>query len=160
MNTSIPTKPNILRRLAAAVYDGFLLFAVLFAATSIYGYIARIFQRASDVQFATGDVMHELEPMAQGWLYNSYLILIIILFYGIFWCKSGQTLGMQAWRIKAQQLDGRIMTPQQAIVRVVSGAISFAFFGIGMLWILVDKQQRSLYDRASGTEVIELPKTK
>lgn len=154
-------KPTMLRRLAAASYDGFLLFAVLFAAAGLYGYIGDLISGASTkVHHNTGDLAHELPPIAEGWLYNCYLLIIICSFYAIFWCKNGQTLGMQAWRIKAQSTNGEIMTIKQALIRVLIGLISFFFGLIGLLWVLIDKDKRSLYDKASNTEVVLLAKPK
>lgn len=154
MNNAI-TKPNFMRRFTAAVYDGFLLFAVLFAAAAFYAWLQDLYYGANQTTLTTGDVIHELQPIAQGWLYNCYLMSVIIIFYTSFWCKSGQTLGMQAWRIKVQRLDGEIMTIRQGAMRAFIGLLCV---GVGMLPILFTKQRWAIYDKLTRTEVVLLPK--
>ena len=96
--------PGVFRRLAVIVYDSFLLFAVLFVATLIPAYILSPEMFAAKP--ANDSVVHELNIPMQGWIYRVYLVALIILFYGWFWRKSGQTLGMQAWRIKLESVSG------------------------------------------------------
>lgn len=148
-------KASFSRRLIAAVYDGFLLFAVLFAAAALYGWLTTDTTPLSNNQLHTGDVVHELQPIAHGWLYKAYLAAVIILFYTAFWCKTGQTLGMQAWRIKAQSCSGDIMSFKQGLLRA---AVGLGLFGIAMLWMLFNKNQQTLYDKLSNTEVVLLAK--
>lgn len=150
-------KASFIHRLMAAVYDGFLLFAVLFAAAGLYGWLSADTTPLSNTQLNTGDVVHELRPVAEGWLYNLYLGCVIIGFYTAFWCKSGQTLGMQAWRIKAQTTDGNIMSIQQGVLRAIIG---LSFLGIGLLWMFFNKDKQSLYDKLTKTEVVLLEKPK
>ena len=146
------------RRLAAACYDGFLLFAVLFAAAALYGWLQDQINPSSVQQFSTGDVTHELEPIAEGWLYNLYLLCVITLFYTLFWCKNGQTLGMQAWRIRLQSDEGNIVSIPTAICRVICALLCGG--PIGMLSALVRKDAKALFDIVCKTEVVLLEKKK
>ena len=148
-------KASFSRRLIAAVYDGFLLFAVLFAAAAIYGWLNSNATPLSNAELQTGDIVHELKPLAEGWLYNLYLSAVIVLFYTAFWCKSGQTLGMQAWNIKAQTTDGNIMSIKQGVLRALIGLV---VFGVSMLWMLFSKDKQTLYDKLTRTEVVLLEK--
>ena len=82
-------------------------------------------------------------------------LLIIILsgpcFYTYFWiANEGQTLGMQAWKIKliSQKKDLSIIL---CLLRLI--------FGAGYFLILFHKDNRSLADLLTDTQIIDLKKT-
>ncbi|AKH70139.1 putative membrane protein/domain [Spongiibacter sp. IMCC21906] len=158
--TSTPATdhPNagVIRRLMAMVYDGFLLFAVLFIAGAIPTLILSPEHIKDSPQ--TGTVVHELSSGAGGWLYQLYLLSIIVMFNSIFWRKQGQTLGMQAWRLKLVSLNGDKPSWGQCIIRVFASFLSLLPCGLGYLWLVVDKQQLAWHDRLSKTKVLLLPK--
>lgn len=154
--TSTYRTASLARRLAAAGYDGFLLFAVLFTAGALYAWVQGLVIPMETTQFNTGDVTHELEPIAEGWLYNSYLLCVITLFYSGFWCKKGQTLGMQAWRIKLQNSHGDIISFKTAVIRVVVALVTLG--PIGMITIPFTRHNQAIFDIVSKTHVIHLPK--
>ena len=150
--------PGVFRRLAVIVYDSFLLFAVLFVATLIPAYILSPEMFAAKP--ANDSVVHELNIPMQGWIYRVYLVALIILFYGWFWRKSGQTLGMQAWRIKLESVSGGKPSWSQCVTRVLVAGVSFAAAGLGYWWIWLDKEGRSWHDLASKTVLRSIPKDK
>ncbi len=87
-------------------------------------------------------------------LRSALFVGVNIVFFAYFWTKSGQTIGMRAWRLKVQTLDGKLITWPQAIIRSVA-----ALLGIGNLIVLVDfKNKRALQDYLSRTEVVALTK--
>ncbi|MCQ8878108.1 RDD family protein [Pseudoalteromonas shioyasakiensis] len=87
-------------------------------------------------------------------LRSALFVGVNIVFFAYFWTKSGQTIGMRAWRLKVQTLDGKLITWPQAIIRSVT-----ALLGIGNLIVLVDfKNKRALQDYLSRTEVVALTK--
>lgn len=88
------------------------------------------------------------------------LLLALYVFFGFFWTRTGQTLGMQAWHIKIQKNDQSMLTWQQAFIRFISATISLSFCFIGYLWVLLDGQKRSWQCIASDSEVIRIPKRK
>jgi uncharacterized RDD family membrane protein YckC len=65
-------------------------------------------------------------PLIGNPFFNTYLFFICFFFYAWFWTHGGQTLGMRAWRIRLQQLDGTGITWWQALLR----------FLLGTLWVL------------------------
>ena len=73
--------------------------------------------------------------------------------------KGGQTLGMQAWRIKLVAIDGSKLRFSQALLRCLGAAISAGCLGLGYLWKLVDRNNRYWHDYLSGTELELLPKS-
>jgi len=95
---------------------------------------------------------------------NPYLVraiafLTCVGFFSAFWLKSGQTLGMQAWRIKLiRSSDGETATAGQALLRCVGALLSAACLGLGYLWCLIDRNRRCWHDYVSGTELILLPR--
>jgi uncharacterized RDD family membrane protein YckC len=76
--------PGFLRRLAAQVYDLFLLIALLFLATALL------------LPFTAGEAVSAQQTL----IYRIYLAVISFFFYGWFWTHGGQTLGLRAWKIK------------------------------------------------------------
>ena len=144
---------NLWRRLAALVYDAFLLFAIILA----YGFLLTVIM----VLFSGSQQVEDVQPGALlQWLSFAGLIAALIGYYYICWRKQGQTLGMKSWRLKLQQADGSLATPEQCIKRSLLASLSLAIGGIGYLWCLVPPAKACLHDIYSATEVVVLPKTK
>ena len=144
---------NLWRRLAALVYDAFLLFAIILA----YGFLLTVLK----VLFNGSEQVEDVQPGALlQWLSFAGLIAALIGYYYICWRKQGQTLGMKSWRLKLQQADGSLATPEQCIKRSLLALLSFAVGGIGYLWCLVPPAKACLHDIYSATEVVVLPKEK
>jgi uncharacterized RDD family membrane protein YckC len=81
------------------------------------------------------------------------------IFYVYFWNRNGQTLGMQAWRIKVIcAKTGLAPSWKQASLRFLAAHLSLLSAGIGLLWLLVDKQNRTWHDLIANTRVIVCPK--
>lgn len=132
---------GLMRRLGALLYDSLLLLALLLFAT------------AAVLPFTHG------EALAAGnrW-FSAYLLLVSWLFFGWFWTHGGQTLGMRAWRIRVQALDGAPITARQALIRLLVAVPSWLLLGLGFLWLLADRDRRTWYDQASRTRLVVLPK--
>ncbi len=81
-----------------------------------------------------------------------------MVFFGWFWLKNGQTLGMQAWRIKLVDFDGAQPTAGRIAIRCLGAPLSAACLGLGYLWCLFDRKGRYWHDYLSGTELVLLPK--
>ena len=80
-------------------------------------------------------------------------------FYTYFWMvNEGQTLGMQAWKIKliSQKKNLSILI---CLLRCFVSLFSFLILGIGYFLILFNKDNRSLSDLITDTQVIDLKKT-
>ena len=80
-----------------------------------------------------------------------------VSFFSWFWIKNGQTLGMQAWRIKLISTDGKNIDLKQASIRLLAAIVSAGVFGLGYLWILLEAKNRSWHDIISKTRLILLP---
>ncbi len=158
MSSTAETFPpaSVMRRLAAMTYDSLLVFGVLFAATLP----TLLFDSQTEPAIKNEQVVHELHPLIAGWPFQLYLLTIFVAFFCWFWCRNGQTLGMQAWRLKLEGLSGERVTLQQCLQRLVGACISLACFGLGYWWVWFDKNAMSWHDRWSKTRVVVLPKNK
>ena len=56
--------------------------------------------------------------------------------------------------IRVVRADGSVLEPRQGIVRALVFPLSFLFFGLGFLGILVQREHRALHDLIAGTAVI------
>ena len=140
------------RRLAALLYDGFLVVAIWFA----LGYLMQLFVGPDTNQLVEGRV--QTDPVLDAILF----ILMVgsaFAFYAWFWTRSGQTLGMIAWRIRVESARGGLITLPQALLRWLLAWPSFFMLGLGYLWLYLDPRGETLHDRLSGTRVVLLPKS-
>ena len=143
-----PTKnpsPSLLRRLAAMLYDSFLVVALVGVVNAMALGVA--------VWLTAGEQRVLSAPLVQ-----ILTTLSVVGFFSVFWLKDGQTLGMQAWRIKLVDFDGAPPTARKALLRCVGALLSAGSLGLGYLWCLVDKNHRYWHDYLSRTELILLPK--
>ena len=142
--------PGLLRRLVAMVYDTFLVLPLIMLAVALalglYVALAKL----------TGGVPN---PDALSPALRQVIILSTVIgFFSIFWIKNGQTLGMQAWRIKLVTVTGDRLTMKHCLIRALAAMLSAACLGLGYLWCLFDREKRYWHDTLSGTHLILLPK--
>lgn len=152
-NSQSNPSAGVIRRLAAMFYDGFLLFGVLFTAALP----TLLFRGQPEV--SNDEVIHELSPSAEGIFFQLYLLTVIILFFYLFWRKNGQTLGMQAWRLRIENSEGLPPTFRQSLLRLACASLSLACLGMGYWWIWLDSEGLAWHDRLSKTRVVVLPKS-
>ena len=92
--------PRLARRLAAFVYEGVLLFGVLMLAGYVYSGLT---QQRHALQGKTG--------------LQAFLFVVLAVYFGWFWSRSGQTVAMKAWHIRLVRADGRPVGQAQAVLR-------------------------------------------
>lgn len=142
------TRPaSLVKRLLAMVYDALLVIAIWM----IVGGIGVMLNDGEAISAQTSS------PSAVA-LFNSALFCITFLFFGFFWTRNGQTLGMLAWRLRVQTLEGGRLSWSKALVRFLCAIPSLSLFGIGLLWMLFTDERLSWHDRWSGSCVVQLPK--
>ena len=128
------------RRLAAASYDALVVLALWFIATAVA------------MPLAHGAITPE-HPLAE-LVYRLYILAVGFLFFGGFWVRNGQTLGMLAWRVKVVPAGGGArITWKQALIRYLTSYLSWGALGLGFWWSLWDKDRKTWHDRLSGTEL-------
>ncbi|MGB0468213.1 MAG: RDD family protein [Pontibacterium sp.] len=128
-----------LKRLGAMVYD----FMLIVALWMLIGAIA--------VAFNDGEAV-------EGALFNTVLFLATFSFFAFFWTRNGQTLGMMAWRLRVQTLEGGPISLTQALIRFLVAAVSFGCAGLGYLWMFISQDKMTWHDQLSKTHMVELPK--
>jgi len=128
------------RRFAALLYDGFLILAIWMISSLLL--VALVTDGA----------------VLQGLAFQLFLYLELGAFYVYFWCKRGQTLGMQAWRIHLITEQGDAVSVKTACRRYVFATLSVCSLGIGFLWSLVNSNGLTLHDLTTDTRVVHLPK--
>ncbi len=161
-HSSLPQTVGLLRRLLALLYDALLLLAVLFFASLVVV-----------VPFNIG-YEHRFYP-----IYVIYIYTIGFFFLAWFWTHGGQTLGMRAWGIQLQQINGQSITWKWAIYRFFSillfwfpAAAGHFFFNpinkqfiyfllapivIDYLWCFFNPDRLALHDKLSQTRLIRIP---
>ncbi|HKR36337.1 MAG TPA: RDD family protein [Steroidobacteraceae bacterium] len=142
------TGAGVLRRFGAMLYDTLLLaLAVLPITTAIF----LLFTHEAITPGGSGVVER---------IYQAALVLVIVLFFGVFWTWSGQTVGMLAWRLRVERNDGSLLTWRDALLRLGGACVSLAALGLGYFWIWIDRDRLAWHDRWSGTRVVVVPKRK
>lgn len=133
--------PGLFRRLAAMFYDSLLLLGVLAAATAL---AMLLFGEGPNRQIEAGNLL----------IFRAYILMVAVAFFVWFWTHGGQTLGMRVWRIRLLRMDGGNLTLKDGIIRCLAALLSMACFGLGYLWILIDKEKLAWHDHLSKTRMV------
>jgi len=97
-----------------------------------------------------------LNYMPDGRLMWLHIFLVLGLYFVWYWRRGGQTLAMQTWKLRIVQADGRPISVGQGWLRYALTWPSLCFFGIGLLWALLDRDRQFLHDRLAGTRIVLL----
>ena len=145
--TATPLPPAaLLRRLAAMVYDGLLVLAVLMIVTACF------------LPLTGGEaVTWDRDPLLAV-PYWAALLAAIVVYFGLPWTQRGQTLGMASWRLRVQRDDGFLLTWPDVVVRLGASVVSWLPAGLGWAWALFDRERRTWHDSLSHSRVVVLPK--
>ncbi|WP_296403337.1 RDD family protein [Psychrobacter sp.] len=177
---SISGEPEIARavtRVIAIIYDGMLILALLFLVGTVLTVIGTMMTMDTGV---TSDQAQTLPRWYQNLVLTPAFILTLIGFYGLFWRRGGQTLGMQTWRLKTVDSEGQLLTWGKTIKRILAacvvpvlcGLIGYAlhgsrsamlfsaFFGLmfNYLFCLFNRGGLAVHDMLSGTVTLKMPK--
>jgi len=122
--TSFP-RAGIIRRLASWVYDLLVAVAVYMVAGA-FGFL--VF--ATLAYFGMIDMQghqHLIEAQQSSVLYSTLIYIWnlswVSFFFIFFWNKSGQTIGMKAWRLRVQNQDGSLISKTTGLKRLLPNAI-------------------------------------
>lgn len=160
-------------RLAAVLYDGLLIIAMNAIIAAILVGIATPTEIAEKHQAVV------LPDWFRHFVLFPAMVIMTWLFYGYFWRKTGQTLGMQTWRLKVIKPNGQLLSWSDAFGRCAaamilpticglaanvlynnSGAFSlslvFGFVG-NYLWAWINGRGLAWHDQLSATVVIRVP---
>ena len=120
------------KRLAATIYDVFLLLGVWFGVGSIALWL------------------NDFEILHPG-VGLSIVIVSAWLFYSFFWMKGGKTLGMAAWNIEIYSLNGKNINFIQATLRFYTNLLIVILIGAPLLQIYFSKDRLAINDKISKT---------
>lgn len=168
-----PELAGMLVRLYCLVYDGLLLVALWMITTALLVPLATPDQAVQQHQVAVAS-----DSFRQFVLFPA-LVAITWLFYGYFWTRAGQTLGMQTWRLKVVRADGHRLRWTDAVARCASACILPVTCGLigqltwgspkavllslllgfvaNYLWMLWNGRGLTWHDQLSRTVVLRLP---
>lgn len=147
-----PAPARLLRRFAAMIYDSLLLMALALAYGAVVVLLNVLLQGAP----AEGEKLHWglwRLPVFMG------MLMVMVGFFCFFWRRSGQTLGMRAWRLKLVDQDSAAPASlKQCVLRAVLAPASLLCLGLGYFWRWLDPQGHTFHGRMSRTRVLVLPK--
>ena len=104
--------------------------------------------------------LEDIQPNAFiQWLSFFGWIASLMGYYYICWRKQGQTLGMKAWRLRLQQLDGSLVTPKQSLKRSPLALLSLVTLGLGYFYCLIPPKKSCAHDILTQTTVVVLEKS-
>lgn len=152
------TAPSLARRMAAWLYEGMLMFGVVFLAGYLFGTL-------SQTRHAL-DNRHALQ---------AFLFVVFGIYFVWFWWK-GQTLAMKTWHIRVVDTAGRPLSQARALGRYVASWLWFvpplavmAPFGLSTgetsviligwiaVWALLSRfhpQRQFWHDALAGTRLV------
>ena len=173
-----PTIANPTTRLAAIVYDGMLILALLFLVGTVLTVIGTLLTMQTGTESAQA---RSLPVWYQNIVMTPSFILTLVGFYGLFWRRGGQTLGMQTWRLKTVNDSGHLLTWGQSFKRIMAASLMPIVFGvIGSLiggsraiiltsaflglvfnyaFCLFNRRGLAVQDMISNTVTLKMPKT-
>ena len=147
VEADIPTvRAGVLRRFGAMFYDLLLVIALLMVVTALL------------LPVTGGEAITSERFGAWEYAYQAVLVAIVIGFFGWFWTRRGQTLGMMAWRLKVTREDGTLLSWCDTLKRLGAALVSWAPLGLGFFWVWIDRDRLAWHDRWTHTRVIVLPK--
>jgi len=119
--------PAVLRRLASLLYEGVLLFGVVWLVGLAYG--------------VATDQRHALKGSLG---LQATLFVALGVYFVYFWSRHGQTLAMRTWRLRLEGPDGRAPGVVRAAVRYL----------LGWLWLLPSLGIVGLSGLAGGGAIV------
>lgn len=92
--------PSLLRRMACWLYEGMLLFALVFVAGWLFSTLGQM-----------REGMDARRP-----LFQAFLVVIFGIYFTWFWAR-GQTLAMKTWNVRVVDRAGRPLSQTRALLR-------------------------------------------
>lgn len=136
----------MLRRFGAMLYDTLLLVALLMVVTALL------------LPFTGGEALTADRLGVFELAYRVLLLAVVVGFFGWFWTRRGQTLGMAAWRLQLRRVDGEALGWGDVCKRLAAALVSLLPLGLGYFWIWIDRDHLAWHDRWTNTRVVVLPK--
>lgn len=154
--------PPLLRRMACWVYEGMLLFAVVFMAGWLFSTLGQM-----------RDAMD-----SRRWLLQAFLFVVFGIYFSWFWSR-GQTLAMKTWNIRVVDRMGQPIGQRRALLRYVlswlwflpplaalafvrlpGGEMAVVTLGWVAVWAVLSRfhaQRQFWHDVLAGTRLVASP---
>jgi uncharacterized RDD family membrane protein YckC len=154
--------PPLARRMACWLYEGMLLFALVFVAGWLFSALGQV---------RSG--MDERRPLLQ-----AFLFVVFGIYFGWFWSR-GQTLAMKTWNIRVVDRAGQRLSQSRALLRYLccwlwflpplavlspfelSGAeYAVLLLGWVAVWAVLSRfhpQRQFWHDALAGTRLVSAP---
>lgn len=159
---------TLTKRALSIIYDGLISIAVLLVTS--WGYTM-----AAGAVTGWDEYQRKAEAGELGGSpgLTFVLFLVLYLFFAYFWTRIGQTLGMQVWRVRIENLNGTSVSWTQALLRYVtaSAVVFLTLLGgyyLGAVTLLISVPAifalftpingLSVTDRVSNSVVVQVPK--
>jgi uncharacterized RDD family membrane protein YckC len=127
---------------AAFIYDLLIIMALSFLLSAVFTMLA-----------GEGFYQHELWRS----LFQLVWVFMIAGYYGYSWQKSGQTIGMKAWRLHVVRHDGNRLNNMDILTRLSAATLNVLLLNLGWLGYL-SKAGLSLTDQLSATRIERIEK--
>ena len=153
--------PSLRRRLACWLYEGMLMFGVVFIAGYLFGTLSQT-RNAMDNRHAL----------------QAFLFVVFGIYFTWFWAK-GQTLAMKTWHIRLVDRRGAPVSQARALLRYVlswlwllpplalvapfslpGGEVAVVVFGWVLVWALLSRfhpDRQFWHDAWAGTRLVSAP---
>jgi uncharacterized RDD family membrane protein YckC len=156
--TPLAPTPGLRRRMACWLYEGLLLFGVVFIAGYLFGTLSQT-RNAMDNRHAL----------------QAFLFVVFGIYFTWFWSK-GQTLAMKTWHIRVSDRSGQAPSQGRALARYLlswlwflpplaviapfqlpAGETIWLMLGWIAVWALLSRlhpQRQFLHDALAGTRLV------
>jgi uncharacterized RDD family membrane protein YckC len=89
-----------------------------------------------------------------GWLSAAFYVgWLFVYFFGCL-AVAGHTVGQALVGLRVVARDGSTLRPWPAVVRTLVMPVSFAFFGLGLVGVVIGREHRALHDVAGKSVVV------
>ena len=158
-----PQTPSLLRRMACWLYEGMLIFGVMFIADYLFSTLTQT-RHAMDNRHA-----------------QQFFLFVVFGIYFVWFWSRGQTLAMKTWHIRATDLKGGALSQQRALWRYTLSWLWFLpplaaswifnievrnslFLAAGwiLFWALLSRlhpRRQFLHDALAGTRLVSFHQT-
>ncbi len=152
------TAPSLRRRMACWLYEGMLMFGVVFIAGYLFSTLTQ--------------TRHALDNRH---LQQGFLFVVFGIYFTWFWAK-GQTLAMKTWHIRVVDRQGHALSQPRALLRYLlswlwllpplavsglvglpGGELTVLLFGWIAIWALLSRfhpERQFLHDALAGTRLV------
>jgi uncharacterized RDD family membrane protein YckC len=136
--------PNagVFRRLGAMFYDALLIVALMFVLTGLF------------LLLTGGEAILASQRPVLAAIYNVARLGVFVGFFGLFWTRRGQTLGMAAWRMRVVRVDGSRLGWMDVLKRLAAATVSLLPLGLGYWWLWIDREGLTWHDRWTHTRMV------